>query len=305
MTPDPTGVPPRSHRRRTLARGLSLALVGCSAFALPGWVRFGLSNDLYSYTLLVPLVCGYLAHSRRPSASAADAPLPSWVGLLLLGLGAASLAGYAVLHATTPSLLAQDLTAASMLPFVVCVAATATLWLPPDAARGCAFPLAFLACMIPLPGAVEHGIEAFLQHGSALPAIWLFQLIGTPVFAHDLVLDLPGISLRIAPECSGIRSTLVLFLTSLLAGHLFLRSPWRRSALAAAVLPLALLRNGFRVFTIGQLCVSVGPHMIESPIHLSGGPIFFALSLIPFLGLLLLLARGEQRRRQRGSSLAP
>lgn len=67
--------------------------------------------------------------------------------------------------------------------------------------------------------------------------------------------------MEVAPQCSGIRSSLVLFITSLIGGYLFLRSPWRRFALAAFVLPLALLRNGFRVFVLGQLCVQVGPHM--------------------------------------------
>jgi len=85
----------------------------------------------------------------------------------------------------------------------------------------------------------------------------------------------------------------VLFITSLVAGGLFLRSPWRRAVLTLAVLPLALLRNGFRVFTIGQLCVRIGPQMIHSPIHKQGGPLFFALSLIPFFLLLLWLRKSE------------
>jgi len=297
MTPDETGQPARARSLFTLPRVLALALLACSVPALPAWLRFGLSNDLYSYTLLVPVICGYLAYTRLPSATLPANPLPAWVSPLLLALAAASLAGPVLLRTTVSTLPPQDVVAAAVLPFVACTAAAAVLWLQPGDARSCRFPLAFLACMIPLPAVVEQAVESFLQHGSAPPALWLFRLIGTPVFAHDLVLDLPGISLRIAPECSGIRSTLVLFLTSLLAGHLFLRSGWRRSALAAAVIPLALLRNGFRVFTIGQLCVSVGPHMIDSPIHHSGGPIFFALSLIPFFGLLLLLARGERVRR--------
>jgi exosortase/archaeosortase family protein len=55
------------------------------------------------------------------------------------------------------------------------------------------------------------------------------------------------------------------------------------------------LRNGFRIFTIGELCVHIGPEMIDSPIHHKGGPLFFALSLIPFFILLTWLHRSERR----------
>jgi exosortase/archaeosortase family protein len=116
-----------------------------------------------------------------------------------------------------------------------------------------------------------------------------------PFLRQQTSFQLPGMPLEVAPECSGIRSTLVLFITSLLAGHLFLRSPWRRAALVLAVIPLALLRNGFRIFSIGQLCVNLGPHMINSPIHKRGGPLFFLLSLVPFFLMLLWLRKSEQK----------
>jgi exosortase/archaeosortase family protein len=70
-----------------------------------------------------------------------------------------------------------------------------------------------------------------------------------------------------------------------------------------AVIPLALIRNGFRIFTIGQLCVSVGPHMIDSPIHHRGGPIFFALSLIPFFALTYFLLRTDRSRSRPAAAL--
>jgi len=60
------------------------------------------------------------------------------------------------------------------------------------------------------------------------------------------------------------------------------------------VIPLALLRNGFRVFVLGQLCIHISPRMIDSPIHHRGGPIFFVLSLVPFFLLLWLLKRSEK-----------
>ena len=70
----------------------------------------------------------------------------------------------------------------------------------------------------------------------------------------------------------------------------------RRAALVSAVIPLAILRNGFRIFVIGSLCVQIGPTMIHSIIHRRGGPIFFTLSLIPLFLFLWLLQRGETRK---------
>ena len=72
--------------------------------------------------------------------------------------------------------------------------------------------------------------------------------------------------------------------------------------LVAFVIPLGILRNGFRVFVIGMLCVYVGPHMIDSPIHHRGGPVFFTLSLVPLFLLLWWLRRGEQRAKLAGSA---
>ena len=122
---------------------------------------------------------------------------------------------------------------------------------------------------------------------------------------HGTTFELPGIVLQVAQECSGIRSSWVLVITSILASHLFLKSPWRRIVLVAFVIPLGILRNGFRVFVIGMLCVHVGPHMVDSVIHRQGGPFFFALSLVPLFLLLWWLRRGERRAESPGSPLDP
>jgi len=61
------------------------------------------------------------------------------------------------------------------------------------------------------------------------------------------------------------------------------------------VIPLAIARNGFRILVIGLLCVHIGPHMSDSFIHHRGGPIFFALSLIPLALLLFSLRRHDKR----------
>jgi exosortase len=158
-----------------------------------------------------------------------------------------------------------------------------------------AFPVAFLIFMVPLPDAAVDWLERASVIASAEATAVYFRLTGTPVLRDGTVFALPGIVLQVAQECSGIRSSWVLFITSLVASHVFLKTRWRKFVLVAFVIPLGILRNGFRILVIGLLCVHVGPGMIDSPIHHRGGPLFFVLSLFPLFLLLWWLRRQEQR----------
>lgn len=256
-------------------------------------VRFALASDLYSHTLLMPFVAGYFVWLAR-----ADLPAPgrgAFVPALLL----AGLAGGLIVSSLglvgSRGWSVEDRLAARVGAYVLLLAAAGFALVGPRGVRAVVFPLGLLLFAFPMPTALTKGIEVVLQHGSAEVAHLLFNLSGTPNFRTDLLFELPRISLMVAPECSGIHSSLALFITSLVAGKLFLRASWRRVLLALMVLPLALIRNGFRILTIGLLCVHVGPHMINSAIHHQGGPIFFALSLVPFGALLWWLRRAETR----------
>jgi len=156
-----------------------------------------------------------------------------------------------------------------------------------------AFPAGLLIFMVPFPVVVERGIEGFLQHASAEASYLLLKLSGTTMFREGTLFVLPGITLEVAPECSGIRSSLVLFITSLLAGYLFLRGGWGRMALAVAVIALGILRNAVRIFVLAQLCIHINPDMIHSDLHRRGGPVFFVVSLVPLFLLLFWLRRRE------------
>lgn len=297
-TPAPV-VAPGAPQARRLPSAFLFALAGLVAgFAvfLIAWLNFGLQSELFSYTLLVPVVSAYLFLTGQPGPAATGPGANRLVGALLGLGGLAVLAGYGFATLNGTKLVAQDSVALTTFAFVLLVAAASAFLLPRPLLRMAAFPLVFLVFMAPFPVAVEHALEMFLQHGSAPPAYWFFKLSGTPVYRQDLIFQLPGITLQVAPECSGIRSTIVLFLTSLVASHLFLRSGWKKAILIGFVLPLALVRNGFRIFVIGELCVRIGPHMIDSIVHKRGGPIFFALSLIPFSILVYYLVKSDRRK---------
>ena len=287
---------PASVERPGPSKDLVLAtvvLVGCFSVPLFHLVWFAATSMLYSHVLLVPFVSGYLAWLNRRNVRGFSKPdrrfaVFAWcVGMgLLAGYWLAVWCGWPMTH--------QDGLAWTTFAFVCFFFGVCSLFAGRETLRAMRFPLCFLVFMVPFPTLVQNWLESFLQRGSALTAYGLFQLSGTPVFYNDLSFQLPGFALQVAPVCSGIHSSLVLFLTSLVAGHLFLRSPWKRGILALAVLPLGLLRNGFRIFVIGQLCIHIGPQMIHSAIHHDGGPVFFALAMVPFFLLLILLRRSEQ-----------
>ena len=275
---------------------LLLALLGgCFWRPLSDLARFAAKEELYSHVFLVPFIAGYLVWLRHPALPKQSNRSVLTTGLFAL-LGLAPLAVLFGLRHGQVSLTRADTLCATTLSFVVFFVAAVVWTFGKEKATALAFPLGFLLFMVPMPTVAMHGLESFLQHGSAVVADWGFRLASTPVLHDGLVFQLPGITIEVASECSGIRSSYVLLMTCLLAGHLFLRHPARRLVLALAVIPLGIARNALRVFVIALLCVYMGPHMIDSFIHRQGGPFFFLISLIPLFFLLFLLRRQENRR---------
>ena len=267
-----------------------LALV----FILPLWnlLRFALDDNLHSHILLIPFISIYLGWLQKSRLAGPITPAKKTAAFFFLA-GGGVLAWHGWAGRAGPPLATEDNLALTTLAFILFLTGLGALCLGGTRLRRLAFSFALLVFMIPLPLFFREWIEVSLQHGSAQAADWLFQISGMTVFRNGMIFQLPGMTIEVARECSGIHSTLVLFITSLLAGQMFLHQPWRRAALCLAVIPLALARNGLRIYVIGELCVHVGPQMINSPIHHHGGPLFFALSLVPFFLWLYFLKKSE------------
>ena len=248
-------------------------------------------SDLHSHILLVPFISGYLLYMNRARPLVAYRS-SAWGVVIAGGIGIAALAAGIE---WSPRLSMNDGLVLMAVAYLSFAAVGGFLFLGSNWMTAMAFPMGFLIFMVPLPDAAVNWLEKASMHASADAAAGYFSLTQTPLVREGTVFELPGIVLQVAQECSGIRSSWVLFITSLLASHLFLRTRWRRIAIVAFVIPLGILRNGFRILVIGLLCVHVGPHMIDSTIHHQGGPLFFALSLGPLCALLWWLRRQEQR----------
>jgi len=160
------------------------------------------------------------------------------------------------------------------------------------------FPLLFLVFMIPVPYAAMDALVVFLQKGSTEFANLLLWLTQAPYVREGFCFHLPGFSVEVAPQCSGIRSGLALFITALLAGYLFLKSWRRRAILALCVIPVTMFKNGIRITTLTLLSYYVDPRIIESPLHREGGIPFFILGLL-FMALILYVLRRKEEKGNR------
>ena len=291
--------PPTQNQKWRFWTGVCFAIVLLVVFARPLLMltSYVAGSQLHSYILLVPFVSAYLLYIRRnqlPKNYTTDLPLT----IVSLAAGLGLLAFTYSLDFVGRSPANGDRLVLLTLSFLCCLAAGVFFFFGRDWMRAAAFPLAYLIFMVPMPDAMADVLETASKSAAAEVANLLFQLSGTPFLRAGPVFQLPNITIEVAQECSGIRSSWVLFMTSILAANLFLKTPWRRFALVAFVIPLGILRNGFRILVIGLLCVNVGPQMIHSIIHRRGGPVFFVLSLVPLLLMLWWLRRGDVRTRQ-------
>src|SRR5262249_55035585 len=106
---------------------------------------------------------------------------------------------------------------------------------------------------------------------------------------------LPGLAIEVAEECSGIRSSLALLITGILAGNMLLRAPWTRTALLVAIVPIAIVKNAVRIVVLSLLSIYVDMGFIPGRLHQFGGiPLFFG-TLLVVGGVVWLLQRLEAR----------
>jgi len=283
-------VPNSTSRARVIAV-VSFLIIMAALYAVPlyGLAVYAVGTSLHSHVVLVPFISAYLLtlQGKRLQVSA-----PSYLCAFVFALFAAALLVF-LARTEARGLSENDRLSVMALSFVLLLvgggfALKGWKWM-----RAAALPAAFLLFMIPLPDHLVEWLETASKLASAEAAALLFEAAGVPTLRDGLFFQLPGITVEVAQECSGIRSSWVLFITSVLASQLFLKSPWRRLILVAFVIPLGVLRNGFRILVIGLLCVQYGPHMIDSVIHRQGGPVFFVLSLVPLFLLLAWLRSRE------------
>ena len=154
-------------------------------------------------------------------------------------------------------------------------------------ARSLALPIGFLVFMLPPPGFLVDPLLASLKSVVTLAAVALIGLAGVPVASEGNRILVPGHELFVANACAGLNSIVTLVPLGVVVATFLVRRPWRRAAVLASVVPLAMLGNIIRVATTALLVSRFGIEYAEGNLHETFGAATFALGA----AALLLVAR--------------
>jgi exosortase len=281
----------RIDRRRLLFYGLWLIL-SIASFWKPivGLVRFSLANDSASHIVLIPFLSAWLIYLKQKQVfrqNFFDYSLASFLFMTSAVTCIWTLRSQA-------SWTQTNILAGYALALVLLWISGFVLFFGRVALKNARFPLLFLFLAIPLPNTLLNRSIYFLQKGSAEVAEMFFDLVGVPALREGFIFRLAHFNIEVARECSGIRSSLALLILALVAGHLFLRTPWKQAVLVIAGLLIMMVKNGVRIATLAILAEYVDPGFLYGRLHHEGGVVFFLLGLLLLLPVLWLLQRSEK-----------
>ncbi|MCI0350780.1 MAG: exosortase [Acidobacteriales bacterium] len=280
MPVDSTNLSAILDRRHVLWIAALAALAVIFSQTLIGLGTLSLSVNYYSHLVVVPFLSGFLLYRYRNKIFSNTAPALPLAGLVAL------IAVPLLIFSPDPAAPGNTFLFARGLALFTLVVAAFVACYGAKALRAAVFPLFLLLLAVPLPISVVERVIVFLQKGSAEVSNVLFAMTGIAYFRQGDVFHLPNVTIEIAQECSGIRSSIGLLITTLLAVHFFMRSRWKQALVVACVVPLVLLKNGLRIVTLSLLAVYVDPGFLSGWLHTSGGIVFYLLTLA-LIGILI------------------
>lgn len=258
---------------------------------------YGLAMDseLYSHIVLIPVLSAYLMYSKRKEVLSSAAYGPTCGIPVLLAGAAVFIAGRSVFPDGGSFHLAAMVLSAVVFwigGFVAVFGAAS--------ARAALFPLLFLLFAVPVPEAAIEPLIRLLQRGSTEAAWFFLSASGSPVEREGFFFHLPGLTVEVARECSGIRSSLVLFIAGVMASSMFLRTWPCRLAFVAALFPIAVVKNGVRITVLTLAGYHIDERMLYGTLHTRGGIPFFLLALVMAGVVLWALAKVERKAARGG-----
>jgi exosortase len=273
-------------RERTVLQQAVLLLVGVELLLLyaPTWRwladRWTMSVWHNAHGFMIPPVVGWFAWQELRPLRALPREGSAW--------GFALLVPALLMHTLDTGMHTQILSATSI---VVALPGLSLLFLGTARTKAIAFPLAFMALMLPIPLAVTERIHLVLRHISTAGAAAVVPWFGATVYAEGTTLHIKQGVLEVGDGCSGFSTLYAACAVAALAAYSSNRWSRRIAALAAAV-PLAVASNIIRVVLLIYIVRWLGMGALETWLHPASGVLTFVITLPVILWLGRPAAQG-------------
>jgi len=219
-------------------------------------------SSTYNHILLIPPIAGWLVW-QRAGQLARLRPLAWWPGVLLF---VAALLLW-VLGAFAGLSLARQAGAVGVM------IASAVALLGPRVSAGLAFPLCYLAMLVPFGDELVPGLQAI----TAALTIALTQLSGIPAAIDGVFIDTPAGLFEVAEACSGVKFLIAMVAFGLLTANVCFSSWRRRAVFLIFCVVVPILANGVRAWATILAAQWVGAERATGFDHIVYGWFFFAL----------------------------
>jgi exosortase len=257
-----------------------------SAFAL------ALRDSQYTHILLILPVSVALTFLEWKSSEISEAG--SRIGFILLG---AAVVTTIAARSRILTLGPDEQLSVNMMALVVWWIGAFIVSFGTRAFRHALFPLFFLFWIVPIPQVVLNPIIRVLQEGSVASARLLFAFAGVPSARDGTQITIPGLTVEVAAECSSIRSSLMLVVTTMVLAQVSLRSARRKVLVIAVAIPLSVAKNGLRIFALAMLTTRVDRSFITGRLHHQGGIIYFLIALAAIISVIWIAHLTEKKSR--------
>ncbi|MCX5811625.1 MAG: exosortase [Proteobacteria bacterium] len=256
-------------------------------------LRFYWDSEYYSHIIIIPLISGFFLYKSRNELF--GAPRYSFfVGSIVIAF---SISIYILGQTVFVYLNQNDYAALVTFSGIVLWIGAFIFFYGTHSFRKAFFPFFFLLFMVPIPSVIMDKILYVLQTTSSWVTCILFKIAQIPFTKDGFIFVLPNnLYIRIAVECSGIRSSIALLIISVIVNHIYLRKKWNKTVLLAAVFPITVVKNGIRIFVLSLLGIYVDRKFVVSGfLHEAGGIFFYLPALLLFLFVLGYLVKREQK----------
>jgi len=240
------------------------------------WRRW-MADTQYCIAPVVPFVSGYFVWRKWPEICKTSHVPSQWgLGLIVLGL---------LVHLMG---VVTDVSGGSDISILLTLTGGCIYFFGNAITRMLAFPLAYLAFAIPIPGGLLDLIGFPLQLAGSRLTEHILQLLQIDASRSGVNLSVPGYEFQVALACSGLSSLVALLGVTAVFAYLTRLPVLYKWILFFLALPIALAANTIRITTIALVGYWWGPDTANHIYHHWSSPLLFLAAVC----LLLVINRG-------------